>query len=775
MTLFYLALAWLSGIALAHVMALPSWLWLILACLAGGITIYTRRHVHWRVVFACGALFALGGMRLVLAQPSPGPHDLASYHGGGIATIHGVVVAMPDPRETHTNLRVRVHSLSLADGTQVEVDGLALVQARNAEGIRYGDPVEASGLLSAPPVFDDFSYRDYLARQGVYSLLRFASVRITGPREANPLRAVLVDFRSIAHIRIQRLLPDPQAALLSGILLGIESGISPEAREAFNRTDTTHIIAISGANMVIVAGLVAAVARRFTQGVWMTVITIAGVLVYAAFVGGDAAVTRAAIMTTLYLVAQQLGRETYGPASLAFAALLLTAVNPLTLWDLSFQLSFLATLGLILYVDPLQKGLQALLERLGSSKRAGVIVGVLSDALLVTIAALITTRPLLAFYTGRFSLVSLPTNLLIVPLQTPIMVLGGLGVLLSFVLFPAGQVLTWGAWLFLSLTLWVVRGFAALPFASLDLHDVPAAAVWGSYLVIFGLTALLSGPAPMRERRFSWLRQALSTKLLAGTGVLVAALAIAAAVAMPDGRLHVHVFDVGAGEAALITSPSGRQILVNAGGSTRELLTGLGDALPFWDHRIDLIVLTGGKQDHIQALERILRRYHVETALVPAGLDPAIMASLTQQEVRVIQPVQGTTFSVGDGLSLEIAGVAGSAEDEPGSLMVRLIYQDASFLWLSESLPDALQITSERTPAVVIIPRAQAESSNLSPWMERLAPQAAVLNIDPGEDVPDPDLLAWMETHNTAVYRTDQQGTVRCTSDGERLWFDTER
>jgi competence protein ComEC len=184
---------------------------------------------------------------------------------------------------------------------------LVLVQAPRTTTYRYGDPVKVTGELLTPPTGDDFSYRDYLARDGIYSLMQFAQVEITGERQGNPLRTTLLDFRSSAHTTILRLLPDPESSLLAGILLGIESGIAPAIREDFNATGAAHIIAISGTNMVILAALLQSVSQRFLPKTGSTIATIVGVVGYAIFVGGDPAVVRAAIMSTLALIAARLG------------------------------------------------------------------------------------------------------------------------------------------------------------------------------------------------------------------------------------------------------------------------------------------------------------------------------------------------------------------------------------------------------------------------------------------------------------------------------------
>ena len=354
--LVYFALAWLAGIAITQAFAADVFLWLwlipIIPSIVGlALTARKRKPLDprspWPIIFGCGLLFALGALRLSVARPQFDEDDLAVYNDQGFVTVEGLIVDMPDVRDTHVNLRVQVEAITLEDGQRREVTGLALVQAPRVGTYRYGDPVTVRGELRTPPEFEGFSYREYLARQGVHSLMQYTDVIVTGERRGNPLRAAMLDFRQQTHRTIVRLLPDPQASLLAGILLGIESGISPEVREAFNAVGATHVIAISGSNLAILASLIQNLSRRVLKEGWAAALTVITVLAYAIFVGGDAAVIRAAIMATVGLVAARVGRQTYGLTSLSFAAMLMTAINPFTLWDISFQLSALATLGLI--------------------------------------------------------------------------------------------------------------------------------------------------------------------------------------------------------------------------------------------------------------------------------------------------------------------------------------------------------------------------------------------------------------------------------------------
>jgi competence protein ComEC len=791
MQLVYLTAAWLAGIALAQSTNAPLWLWGVIGGLALIGLVLARHFRRWSLAFGCALLFAMGAARLALAVPHLGEDNLASYNDRGFVTIEGLIVDAPEERDTTVNLRVRAEMITLPDGEQRAVEGTALVEAPRVGTYRYGDPVRVRGDLRTPPVLGDFSYRDSLAREGIYSLMRYTEITITGPRRGNPVRAMLLDFRDATHQAIVRLLPDPQASLLAGILLGIESGISPDVRAAFNAVGATHIIVISGSNLAILAGLIQNVARRFVREGWAAVITIVSVVTYTLFVGGDSAVVRAAIMTILGLIATRLGRQTYGLASLSFAALLMTAINPYTLWSVSFQLSFLATLGLILYVEPLQAMLAQGLSKLLAAERARQIVAATSDAFVVTVAAQIATTPIMAYYFGRFSFLSLPVNFLIIPAQTPVMVLGGLGVLISLVMWPIGQALSWGSWLFLSYTWAIVENAARLPFASLGTGDIAPLAIWGIYGLMLALTVIAKTERGQRIKWRDWLRQALSIKLIAGTGLLLAALLAVAAMALPDGRLHITFIDVGAGTATLIETPSGRQILVDGGGSGRRLSAALGSSLPFWDKRLDLLVITQPTERHISGLVDVLERYRFD-AVMTNGIWPdtqnirALHERLAGQGTPEVVAYPGMRVSVGDGVTLEVlySQTTQPLDDEtsPGEpVVIRLRYGDLRVLLTgdlsSEGETSLLNSGVQLSASVLQVARSGDEATTSEAFLMAVRPQIAVLPVEAGNryGLPDAETLARLQATGVTLYRTDQAGTIRLVSDGVHLWIRADR
>jgi len=694
MTLVYLAVAWTAGIALANVTNLPWQVVPVLGLIAFlGLNLW-RENAHTRLGALCVLMLALGAGRFLLAVPHFDATSLATYNDAGWVTIEGVVTGEPDEREGFTNLRVEVQRLALPDGTSLAVEGMVLVKADRYPRRRYGDRIQVEGLLETPPVFEGFSYRDYLARQGIHSIIDRAHVTLVAENEASPIMYQLFAFKRYAQSTIADILPEPQASLLTGILLGVETGITKDLMDDFGATGTTHIIAISGFNITILSGLFAGLAGRLFNRRRAILVAVAGVVVYTILVGASAAVVRAALMGLLYLWGQYLGRGTYGPASLAAAAFVMTAHDPYVLWDVGFQLSFAATIGLVLYTEPLERFFERALARVTSIERAQKVVGLISEALIVTLAASITTTPIILHYFERLSLVTLVSNFLILPAQPFVMVWGGLATLLGLVVRPLGQVVAWIAWVFLTYTIEIVRLTSQSPFASVPVQ-MGAGMVFVYYVLLGGLTWWLAQPEERRKEMWNgwWSRlfSHLSTKALVGATLILLVLAFFAWRSLPDGRLHVVFLDVGQGDAIFIQTPSGKQVLIDGGPSETVLLSQLGRQMPFWDHTLDVVMLTHPDSDHITGLVGVLERYQVDTVIFrEMERDDETydqwLKLLTIEDAAIYRGQAGLGLTLDQGLEMTVLhpGVellTGTAADSNNnSIVTRLVYGQVSVL-----------------------------------------------------------------------------------------------
>lgn len=862
MTLLLLTLAYLTGLFLGSLAwqqgwlpcHLPPGLWLLPLALLPGTALLTRHRsrlspaMTWPASagFQAPVTGLAPGLKLALAlvllagvlryashpvQPCWGPEDLAWHNGPadrafdrGLAsvTVRGAVVNYPVVKEGRQTLHLRVTEL-IQDGVPRPVKGLLrLKTGRGSPRFVYGQLVQARGRLTDAPVFDDFDYRAYLARKGIHSVMNSPRVEpLPGPNQGSPLLRGLYALRARAARILDRMLPEPYAALANGMLLGIEAGIPDELYEQFNRTGASHVIVISGSNVALIAGVLMAFGVRLLGRKRALLPTLAGIGLYALLVGGDPAVMRAALMGSLFVVAAALERQSTALVSLAAACWAMTLLNPLTLWDVGFQLSSAATAGLILFSPRLSQGLARIWpafaeHRVGDglvARGGSLLRGLIQDGLLVTLAANLATLPLVVHYFGRLSLVSLLTNLLIAPVQPAIMLWGGAGILAGLAgLTPVAQLLLWIPWLSLAWTVWMVRWTAALPGASLAVPGYGLSALWTTYLLL----ALLfwrdeiqarwrawrqrgrpPGPLQMRSSSPSrpgtaWGRRVLGPAAF-GSVAVAAVLVWSLALTQPDGRLHVTFLDIGQGDGILIQTPSGRQVLVDGGSSPQLLLSELGAAMPFWDRSLDLLVMTHPDLDHMGAQATVVERYRVGMALASGNFREHPDArpwreAMEEQGIPVREQQQDGWVDLGDGAALwvlwppreERLSSLGLEEDDKNerSLVLKLVYGQFSVLLTGDAgLASEAAMLANQAPVasqVLKVGHHGSASSTGEAFVRGVGSRISVIQV--GENRyghPTEEVLARLQ--GQWLLRNDRHGRIHIWSDGERMWVETEQ
>ncbi len=622
-------LAWLAGIALRAIgplVAIPPLAWLLAGVLVLTAAVALARWIaHTAPVGPHAALvvtilfcaLAFGAARAAWADPAYDPHAISHLPTKTVLSLRGEVAAEPDIRGGLRYLLIDVSAASLDGGqTWRQASGRAEVSVSGPDdwfAPAYGDTLTVKGMLANALQG---------APTGVLAEMHDAQATILARGGGNPLLLALFSLRTRLAEAIQRTLPEPEAALLIGILLGFKTPVLRTRLSLFTETGTIHLVVPAGLKVAMLAEM----ARRAVQplGRWPRLVgPLAMVALYAALGGGGPAALRAAIMGGLLVLSGSLGRRYNVFSALALAALLMTASEPLLIYDAGFQLTTLATLGIPLLTPPLQRVLLTVLGRLGHGVGEGI-----AESLAVTMAAQIATLPVLALTFGEVSLIAPIANLLTVPLLAPLLILGGLlavcgatGVALLGALAVA---LSWVVWPLLWYVNNTIALCASIPGAALAVVGIPLVVAWGYYLLLtIGGWRL----APIL-RRLSAARSEHTGHVRLGRSALIVLLAVAllgaggaAAPALAAGKTaHLDFLDVGPGGAAtLVRLPSGVTALIDGGPDGPALESALAGHLPFWQRSLDLAVLTDYRAGAMRGLDDVATHFTVSRS-VDAGI-----------------------------------------------------------------------------------------------------------------------------------------------------------
>lgn len=456
--------------------------WQILAFifLLVGILIFSWLRARKIVYLMCAVTLLgviVGAGRVMLATPSL-PETFASRVGTEVL-LEGVVSRESDIRETTQRVTIEVED----DGERTKVLAVAPLYPE----IQYGSRVTVRGMLARPEPFETdtgrtFRYDRFLAKDGIFALVESASIDTVAPREgiASLIMQTLLEGKHKFQEGLARAIPEPGASLANGLLTGGKQGLGPKLLDAFIVAGLVHIVVLSGYNVMIVAeGVMRALSFLPRRGSAIAAgITIA-LFVLAA--GAGAASVRAGLMAGLALVARATGRTYAVVRALLIVAVLMLLMNPLLLaFDPGFQLSFVATLGLIL--------LAPILEARFTKIRSVFW----RELLAATLAAQIAVLPLLLFQTGLFSIVSLPANLLVLPLVPIAMLLAALAGVVGMLLPAFAPFAGLPAYALLSFIITTAEFTSTLPLASIVVPKFPFWITVAAYLGLGYVIAKMS-------------------------------------------------------------------------------------------------------------------------------------------------------------------------------------------------------------------------------------------------------------------------------------------
>lgn len=705
-----------------------------------GLALVARRDSRGALAAAAACLIigwtALGTLR---GTPPPLPADhVARLALPRIGQLDGRIVAEPTrygPDRARVLVDVaQVDSLPRAGRVQLTLHGEA---PELAEGyrVRVECRLYRAGGFRNPGVFD---YGAHLARESIHVVASAAAHRLSVLAAPPPPWPARVKREAVAAIG--RALPPDSAALLQGLLLGDRGELPRETDEAFRRAGVYHVLAVSGFNVALIGSAVFALFTLARAGRRLTAVAaILVVIGFALVVGPEPSVIRAVIMAVLVLLALLLEREASVMNSLALAALVILAVRPGDLADPGFQLSFAATLGIVLAPIP-----------------RGLVLGAVG----VSLAAQLAVLPVTLTHFNQVSTIGVLANLVVVPLAGIATMIGLLGVALAFVFEAGARVAFDAVWPALILLRMSVALAASVPGAIVHLPapGAPATLLYAGALAAAVLAWRRRGDRPRLARRAGLVALSLvPAAMIAGAWPLLRP---------ADGRLRVTVLDVGQGDAIVLEAPDGRALLIDAGaGGARRLDAGERVVAPFlWNRgilRLAAAVVTHADVDHAGGMRAVRRLFGVDDDWSDDGRRPRWLGGA------MISPLSPSARGEGGRLR------ATPRNDE--GVVLRVDYGLASFLLTADIGAAAeealLQARAPLAATVLKVAHHGSGTSSTPAFLAAVRPAIAVISVGARNPYghPDAGTLARVAAAGARIYRTDRDGAVLFETDGRVL------
>lgn len=454
----YSCLSFVAGVGLASFIFID-WLFVYVGILVSVSLIIFSRVKSWLMLIAlCLLFFTFGLARYQLSIPIINQSHIAFYNEQKIK-VQGVVADEPDARTDQIKYKIKTEFI-VKDGQKHKVKGNVLVNANLYPQFEYNDILEINCRLAAPRPIEDFKYDKFLAKQNIYAVCYRGQLKLAGHFQGNIIKSAILKIKTKVIWVSGQILPEPQAAFLGGLLWGAKKGLPQNILDDFTRAGITHIIAVSGYNITIIAvaltSLFIGLGLSKRRAFWLIVLSIA---FFVAMTGFPASIIRAGVMGTIVLMSVTLGRAGKITNTLAITAIIMLLFNPQVLiYDAGFQLSFLATLGLVYFSPAMSKLLKWLPNPLN-----------IRESLATTLSAIAFTSPLILWQFGRLSVIAPVANLLVLPSIPMLMLLGFMAVTLGLIWLPLGQLFAWPVWLGLSYILNMAHWLASFSWSNLEI------------------------------------------------------------------------------------------------------------------------------------------------------------------------------------------------------------------------------------------------------------------------------------------------------------------
>jgi len=630
-----------------------------------------------------------------------------------------------------------------------------------------GDIVSIRGIISIPQKATNpggFDYKLFLKKKGIYAVIRVEgyAVDIIGKDNLNFIERVVYAAKQKIKINYINSMPEKDAKFVISIFLG-DNFLDDETLRQFRSTGISHIISVSGLHVAIITGFILYLLsilniRRYKIPILLTALTF-----YAILTGANPPVIRAALMASITVIGTTYGKKHNSINSLSFAAFMILIFNPLMLWDVGFQLSFVATLAILYFYRPIREKLSTLTPKI-------------RDLVALTLSAQIGTIPFTMYYFHYISIISLLSNIVIVPLADVAVVLGFLSAMIGLILPPLSYFINYINIPVVETILYVTKLFDSLPYASIN-TIVPPLYVIVLYYGI--LTVLLSS----FDKKIKKVSIAIALTFI---------IALFSYNYLLPRDLEVTFLDVGQGDGTFVKTPHGKTFLIDGGGrplfATSSFDVGEDLVLPFLYYKgvmkLDGVFISHTDIDHVGGILSILQQMKVDKIFiglqkVTDGNFKELMEIAKSKNIPIVFLKKGDKVKV-DGVEMYVLhpDPQNLIEENPinnNGLVFKMKYKDMEFLFTGDIEKPAEEILKNLDIKTDILKVAHhgSNTSSTQEFIEKANPKVCIVQVGKNSyGLPDERVLKYLH-ERSKVYRTDKNGAIIVKTDGKKAYIKT--
>ncbi len=723
-------------------------------------------------IFILLSFFIAGGMLFYNAEYRY-TKSFNQYYGNPIEVKGFIDSEVQNSEDGKSNFVLQTESVIYKNRT-FKVKNRILVYVNNINmKIGYRTKISFTGVVEKPKPATNpggFDYRRYLASVGISGRVYLhgaSDIQVSGKKGGGYLYKTGYAIKNKVIDIISSSLDKNQAGLLEGMLIGYKDGLDENAFKAFSKAGLTHIMVASGMNIAFIIMPFTFIFKKLRLSNFKAnIITIFILILFVFVTGFSASVVRAVIMGIIILAGRIIMREPEIYTSISASALIILIINPYTLFDIGFQLSFGATLSLVLFYP-----------RIKSFTEGKYIPNVVSDTLAATVAAQLGVIPVTLYYFNNFSTFSIISNILVVPLVEFVTIIGFIMVFTGLLNIYLAVIIGYINNTFLSFILFITEVTAKIPFSLLKLPTPTLGMVLFYYLFII---YMFKGRNYFKAKKY--------TKHLKRAVVILTIIIFGAKALIPN-PLEITFLDVGQGDSAFIKTAHGTKILIDGGGreanSKSKFDIGESVMIPYildrGTKKVDIVIASHGHSDHTEGLEAVLRELSVGTVIVPETDGKGfgkINSICKDKNISIIKCKQGDRINLDNETVLEVLNplpykIDSIAQEDlnESSLVLKLVYKNAKVLFTGDSgLPSEermLQQGLDLKADIIKVGHHGSPGSSSKDYIMAVKPKYGIIPVGRNNfGHPSQFVIDTFENQGARLFRTDESGAVIAASYG---------
>ena len=758
MELFFITIAWIFGVIWGLYFKISIAFFvipLIFTCMYLTIKkkIKVRKYV---VLFLISVL--ISNIQITLLEKS---FDEKYKNVGENLEIVGTIISNPIDKQYKNQYILKVEEIN--GNKKYKNTNLQLNVKKEKETLNYGDEIIVKGNFEEASTARNeggFDYKQYLKSKNIYGIITVdkKDIETINKNNVGIIDLIANKFRNSMKGKIGENLPNETSELLSGMLIGEKSNLQKEIQEDFRDSSLSHVLAISGMHVsYVMLGVTFVISKIKFSKKMSKIVTILILLFFIILTGKTASVTRACFMSSYIILASLLHKKAHVLGSISISLLIILIINPYFILDIGLQLSYGGTIGIVLIYPILKKYKKKKEDKCSKFKKIIYkIKDKIIDTILITISANLVIFPIVLFHYNTMSFTFIISNLLISPIIGIIIILGFLSVFASYIINPISKVMFFILQIFLNL-LTQIAHFCAIIISYLFLISI--------FLV---KSKIITGKKIGKKVFIIFIIIVIILNLILNF--------------IPK-TFTISFIDVGQGDSMLISTPKGKNILVDGGGSRDETSFNIGKQtlIPYLLNKgitkLDYILISHFDSDHVGGILSVLEELKAEKVIICKQEEnenhKRFKEIVKNKNIKVYVVKKGDNLKIEENIWLNILWPKEERIKENAinnnSIVAKLNYKSFSILLTGDiekiaenEILKEYENSNILNANILKVAHHGSKSSSINEFLEKVKPQIALIGVGEKNTFghPNAGVLNRLENLNTKIYRTDEKGEI---------------